>query len=114
MSGGEFNYQQSRINDIADAVEFMCSRAWFDDMLPETRQEFLNGVHYMRKAFIYAQRIDWLISGDDNENSFHERLAEELGALNRQEKCGNCCFSESREKCPTCGQPSLISITEKS
>ena len=32
----------------------------------------------MRAAAIYAQRIDWLVSGDDGEETFHQRLAEEL------------------------------------
>jgi hypothetical protein len=26
-----------------------------------------------------AQRVDWLISGDDGEESFHQRWKEELG-----------------------------------
>jgi len=34
----------------------------------------------LRKAAIYAQRIDWLLSGDDGEESFLERLKEELDA----------------------------------
>ena len=32
----------------------------------------------LKKAEIYTQRIDWLISGDDSEESFLERLEEEL------------------------------------
>jgi hypothetical protein len=32
-------------------------------------------------AQIYAQRIDWLISGDDGEDSFRERLKEDLEKL---------------------------------
>jgi hypothetical protein len=29
-------------------------------------------------AQIYTQRIDWLVSGDDGEDSFRERLKEDL------------------------------------
>lgn len=29
-------------------------------------------------AQIYTQRIDWLVSGDDSEDSFRERLKEDL------------------------------------
>jgi hypothetical protein len=32
-------------------------------------------------AQIYAQRIDWLVSGDDNEDSFHKRLAKDLAEV---------------------------------
>lgn len=33
---------------------------------------------------IYTQRIDWLLSGDDGEESFHSRLKEELDKLKKQ------------------------------
>jgi hypothetical protein len=32
-------------------------------------------------AAIYVQRIDWLMSGDDGEESFMRRLKEELDEL---------------------------------
>ena len=35
----------------------------------------------MKKAAIYAQRIDWLVSGDDSEESFHARLKRDLKAI---------------------------------
>ena len=38
----------------------------------------------LRKAAIYAQRIDWLLSGDDDEKSLKERLEEELKELEEQ------------------------------
>ena len=47
----------------------------------ETIKEFKKGLAILRKAYIYAQRIDWLLSGDDGEESFHERLKEELDNL---------------------------------
>ena len=47
----------------------------------ETIKEFKKGLSILRKAYIYAQRIDWLLSGDDGEESFHERLKEELDNL---------------------------------
>jgi len=39
----------------------------------------------LKKAQIYAQRIDYLISGDDGEESFRERLKEELDKLAKQQ-----------------------------
>lgn len=32
-------------------------------------------------AQVYAQRIDWLLSGDDGEDNFHLRLKEDLANL---------------------------------
>ena len=48
---------------------------------PETVQEFKNAVKVLRQAQVYANRIDWLISGDDGEREFHERLKEELSEI---------------------------------
>ena len=39
----------------------------------ETIDEFKKGIELLKKAFVYAQRIDWLVSGDDGEESFHRR-----------------------------------------
>ena len=47
----------------------------------ETIKEFKKGLAILKKAYVYAQRIDWLLSGDDGEESFHERLKEELDNL---------------------------------
>lgn len=38
------------------------------------------------KAAIYVQRIDWLLSDDDGEDNFHERLKEELDALKKKRR----------------------------
>jgi hypothetical protein len=45
---------------------------------PEIVQHFCDAVTVLRRAQVYAQRIDWLVSGDDGPHSFVERLAEEL------------------------------------
>lgn len=36
------------------------------------------GLFNLKLANIYLHRIDWLLSGDDGEDSFHSRLKEEL------------------------------------
>lgn len=36
-------------------------------------------------ASVYAQRVDWLICGDDSEESFHERLAEDLAKITEEQ-----------------------------
>ena len=44
----------------------------------EVIEKFKEGIELLKKAQIYAQRIDWLLSGDDGEESFLQRLEEDL------------------------------------
>jgi hypothetical protein len=89
MSGGRFDYAQYRINDIIQEVEdvihhnndqtldkYGCMKG--ENLSEDTIKEFRKGLELLRKAQIYAQRMDWLLSGDDGEDSFHERLKEDL------------------------------------
>ena len=89
MSGGYFDYQQYQINHIADAIERVIETN--NDSTPneygetygrfyseETIERFREAVALRRKGAIYAQRIDWLLSDDDGEESFNERLTHEL------------------------------------
>ena len=92
MSGGHFEYNQYKIGYIADEVETLIEnndsdeeKEWGDVIVyhykPETIQEFKNALKALRVAEIYAQRIDWLVSGDDGEDSFHRRLKKALENL---------------------------------
>lgn len=47
----------------------------------ENIKEFKKGITLLKKAEVYAQRIDWLLSGDDGEDNFHQRLKEDLENL---------------------------------
>jgi hypothetical protein len=80
MSGGHFDYKQYSIGDIADEIENVI--ALNDDRYcpytPETIEQFEKAVQVLRVAKIYAQRVDWLLSADDGQEQFHERLKEEL------------------------------------
>jgi hypothetical protein len=108
MSGGAFDYNQRLIADIADGIEDLIKMNgakkteeelkdqpwkgadWYKEFPEELYrykypdevvEEFKNAAKYLRIAYVYAQRIDWLISGDDGEESFLERLKEELDKL---------------------------------
>lgn len=92
MSGGHFQYKQWEIGNIADEVEQLIltndseeKDEWGDrkgyHYSPETIEEFKKGLVLLRQAYVYAQRIDWLVSGDDGEDSFHRRLKIELEKL---------------------------------
>lgn len=107
MSGGFFNYDQARIKGIIDSIEELIEKngrakteeeiregAWgtLDDdyftKYPEDKfwykypdeviEEFKEAVKYLSIAYVYAQRVDWLVSGDDGEESFMERLKKDL------------------------------------
>ena len=100
MSGGHFNYDQYKIRYIADEVEQIVRKnnvkkkknnSWENDYHSQFSEEviahFKEAWYQIRKAEIYAQRVDWLVSGDDGENSFLKRLYEDLQKL-EQEKHG--------------------------
>jgi hypothetical protein len=58
---------------------------YFPEYTERTLDEFRKGIEILKKASIYANRIDWLLSGDDGEDSFYERLNEELEELKNEQ-----------------------------
>lgn len=88
MSGGHFEYQQYRIDDIAREIEELIENnnvadryGYSRDYSEETLAKFKEALITLRRGAIMAQRIDWLVSGDDGEERFHERWEEELKQL---------------------------------
>ena len=75
MSGGHFDYQQYRIREIAESVEDIIQNYKYP---PEVLEKIKEGLDALKKAEIYTQRIDWLVSGDDGPETFLERLKEDL------------------------------------
>ena len=77
MSGGYFDYNQYRINDIADQIERVIANNKFN--FPDSVMiQFREALYYLNLASIYTQRIDWLLSGDDSIETFLHRLREEV------------------------------------
>ncbi|MCK5919405.1 MAG: hypothetical protein KAG66_00585 [Methylococcales bacterium] len=74
MSGGHFDYNQHVISDIADGIEELINSPEYGDYPDAVKLEFKKGLTHLRLGFVYAQRIDWLVSGDDSEASFFARL----------------------------------------
>lgn len=99
MSGGHFDYKQTYLTDIAESIqkvidnnlkevknedrwhEVWDDRIYYYDYPEEVIAKFKEGVELLLKAQVYAQRIDWLLSGDDGEQTFLERLSEDLNKL---------------------------------
>jgi len=85
MSGGFFNYEQYRIHDIIIRLEQALENEW---ILANYSKEV---IHYIRKdiellneAYVLTQRLDWLLSGDDSEETFFERLKEDMKNLDHK------------------------------
>ena len=77
MSGGHFDYQQFKCDEMAEEIARIIavdSRHYS----PETIAKFREAETTMRRAGQMAHRIDWLVSNDDGEESFHRRWAEEV------------------------------------
>jgi hypothetical protein len=77
MSGGHFSYSQYHIQSIADEIEGIIDENRYD-FSDETINRFAEGLAILKMAYIYAQRIDWLLSGDDGEEYFHRRLVNDI------------------------------------
>ena len=85
MSGGHFEYQQYRLHDIAEMIDELVASNGVPDSFgyarnysPETIEKFKLASKALDRTGAMAQRIDWLVSGDDSEETFHARWAEEV------------------------------------
>ena len=108
MSGGRWEYVQYRFTDVIDDLKSLIEKngkektkhemkdeGWSDpfwyDKYPEDRyhyrypdeviDEFKKAIDIMSRAQVYMHRVDWLLCGDDGEESFINRLKEELDKL---------------------------------
>ena len=68
-------------SDIYEAKYFFTSPSTDPEYPAEVIEEFKKGVEAIAKAQVYMQRLDWLLSGDDGEESFLRRLKEDLDKL---------------------------------
>jgi hypothetical protein len=113
MSGGHFYWNQSRIKEISEEIQNLIDKnglekteeeikeeGWKDPnwykLYPEDKfhrkyseevlDQFKIAVDKLKEAYIYAQRIDWFVSGDDGEETFLIRLKNELDEKNKTKK----------------------------
>ena len=109
MSGGHWHYIQHRFTDVAEDIDELIEKngkpksekelkeeSWYDDdwyekypedlnhyeYPPEVIEEFKKASQAIKIAQVYIQRMDWLLSGDDGEESFLRRIEEDLEKLN--------------------------------
>jgi hypothetical protein len=84
MSGGHFEYNQYKIEEIARDIERLIKENNVEDdwghannYSAETIAKFKKAAETCWLAAKMAQRVDWLVSGDDGEDSFHSRWKKE-------------------------------------
>ena len=89
MSGGHWDYIQYRFGDVIDDIKQIIEEndsqekdEWGYPIgrgyKPEVIEAFKEAVGVIGDASIMINRIDWLLSGDDGEETFLERLEEDL------------------------------------
>lgn len=99
MSGGEFDYAQNSIKNIVGRIEEILEQQGqpiprklsayhsefeeteYPTFPKEIEDKMKEGLLLLKKAYIYAQRIDWYLSGDDGDETFLERLEKDLNEL---------------------------------
>lgn len=88
MSGGAFNYSQHYINDIIEALEENKQKIDNEEeeyYQYEDKDRIIDNInwalYYLDRAYIYTQRLDYLLSGDDSESTFYKRLSEDWNKL---------------------------------
>ena len=111
MSGGHWDYLQYRLTDVAEDIDKLIKQngqpktdeelkedRWRDDewydKYPEDKfhykysdeviEQFKVSSIMIKKTQIYMQRMDWLLSGDDGDESFLTRIDEDLKNLNHE------------------------------
>ena len=86
MSGGHFDYNQHRVREIAEDIDRLVARHYEDEwseaynygFRPEIIERFKEASHTLNQAADMAQRVDWLVSGDDGQDSFMRRWDKEV------------------------------------
>ena len=83
MSGGHFYYNQYRINDAVERLEKDLSdpESYANSMDQDIRESLTLCLLRLKEASIRLHRADWLLSGDDGEESYRKRLAADLEAM---------------------------------
>jgi hypothetical protein len=81
MSGGAFNYENYKIGDIARQIEEVVLHNQENEYYQydaKTLQYLKMAVLVLEQADILCHRIDWLLSGDDGEESFKRLVEKQL------------------------------------
>lgn len=82
MSGGAFEYLQRRYEwqEAIERIEHIVEEN-HSELRLDVIEEFKKGLRIIKEAKVYLERIDYLLSDDDGEDSFLKRLKSDLEQL---------------------------------
>jgi len=101
MSGGYFNYEQFKIGNIQEEIQFILdsqgkpipeeelphSPAYYQmhpnellypTLLPEIKATFIQAIHHLKMSKLYTDSIDYYISGDETPETYLIKLNKKL------------------------------------
>ena len=92
MSGGHYDHAQYQISTIIETLledirnnDSDIKNEWGytvgQHYSKETVEKLILGYILLELSYTFVHRSDWLYSGDDGEENFHERLDEDINAL---------------------------------
>ena len=109
MSGGYFDYKEWHIKNMIEEIERIMrdnnmpkrkedlepwdydetgqikeKNKYYYEYSPETISVFKKAVNALKMAYAYAHRIDYLLEGDDDEDSFHKSLKKDLQKIKNE------------------------------
>lgn len=83
MSGGHFDDKEINFKYVADELtDYLENNA--QDMDPAVLDRLGYAVAMFNVAYVYAHRIDYLLSGDDSPETFIQRLTDDIEALKKE------------------------------
>ena len=81
MSGGHFNYQQHSMQDIISELKTLIKNnnipndyGYCRNYSDKTILKFKEAIGLLKKAHDLVYHIDYLVSGDDGEDTFWEQV----------------------------------------
>lgn len=95
MSGGHFEYRQYPIRDIFEEIEELIQNNDSDALdafgyevgrhyTPAVVVRLREAVRTLKRGLAMVNRVDWLVSGDDGEETFLERWDQEMELLEKE------------------------------
>jgi hypothetical protein len=79
MSGGTFKFLQYSIDEALGTIRRIVKDNKYENNFSKpVIDKIKEGISIIHKAYVYLDRIDYLIAGDDGEENFLRRLKEDL------------------------------------
>ena len=90
MSGGHFEYNQYRIDDIADKLRITIAKCrqkkeYYECYSNEFIDIMVDAYNKSRELAVIIGRIDWVLSGDDGEDDYQKSLEEDMIRIERDD-----------------------------